>query len=142
VIDEKVFALYQRIGQALITEAPSGWERLEVVYWQAAKIGGSKKWAIFPDGSTAWIRNVDMDFHDAMRELRHTLYQEGKGAWYTAKAVITRDGQIALDFDYDDEPQWDAPVVPLTYVKDLEMFPRDLEHQPEWLREKIREAGA
>jgi hypothetical protein len=142
VIEDDVLALHRRIGRALVAEAPSGWERLEMTCWQAARTGGSRKWATFPDGSTTWIRGVDMDFHDAVRELRRALYREGRGTWYTAEAVITRDGRIVFAFDVDGEPQWDAPVVPSTYVEDLKMFPRDLEHQPEWLREKVREAGA
>ncbi|MGI4895826.1 MAG: hypothetical protein ACRYF3_12010 [Janthinobacterium lividum] len=85
---------------------------------------------------------MPIDLDEAFWELRQALYQEGRGAWYSAKAVVTRDGGIIIDLDYDNEPQWHRPVVPLTYVRDLEMFPRDLEHQPEWLREKIREANA
>jgi hypothetical protein len=142
VIEEEIPALYQRIGRALIEDAPSGWERVEMVYWQAAKTGGSQERVTLADGSTKWLAHVGRDYDRAVWELRQALYQEGKGAWYTARGVVTRDGRIELDFDYDNEPQWDAPVVPLTYVEDLEMFPRDLEHQPEWLREKIREAGA
>ncbi|MEZ0166655.1 hypothetical protein AB2L27_18005 [Kineococcus sp. LSe6-4] len=33
------------------------------------------------------------------------------------------------------------PGLPLSYVEDLEMFPRDPEHIPDWLHEKFTAAG-
>jgi hypothetical protein len=140
--DFEVQSLYQRIGQAMIEAAPPDWVRLAMHYRQAATTGQSKSTVTKSDGSTTWLHGLPTDMDEAFWELRGALYQEGKGAWYSAEAVVTRDGRITIDVDYDSEPQWFRPVVPLTYVEDLEMFPRDLEHQPEWLREKIREAGA
>lgn len=47
-----------------------------------------------------------------------------------------------MDVDYDNEPDWKIPVVPATYAEEQEQFPRDLEHQPEWYQQKLREAAA
>ncbi|NHC12931.1 hypothetical protein G9H71_03965 [Motilibacter sp. E257] len=69
------------------------------------------------------------------------MYQQGKGAWYTARVGVTPDGRLSIDLDYDHEPQWRFDVVPETYVEDLEMFPRDEESLPGWLKEKVRQSG-
>ncbi len=65
------------------------------------------------------------------------LYQPGKGTWFTARCTITADGRMSFDFDYDNEPEWDIDVYPDAYAEDQEKYPRDEEHQPDWLKHKL-----
>lgn len=71
--------------------------------------------------------------------LRAAMYQEGLGTWFSAVIRVDRNGVVDATFNYDDEPEWDAPVDSIAYLTDLEAFPRDVENQPPWLQQKIAE---
>ena len=67
------------------------------------------------------------------------MYQEGLGTWFSAVIRVDRNGVVDATFNYDDEPEWDAPVDSIAYLTDQEAFPRDVENQPPWLQQKIAE---
>ncbi|GAB11463.1 hypothetical protein GOARA_070_00020 [Gordonia araii NBRC 100433] len=64
------------------------------------------------------------------------------GTWFSAVLRIDRSGAVDGQFDYDSEPEWDAPVDPIAYVADQEKYPRDVENQPDWLKAKLAEGLA
>ncbi len=70
------------------------------------------------------------------------MYPPGKGAGYTAACTIRGDGGTPFDFHDDSQPEWQVHVAPGSYVEDSQLFPRDDEHHPEWLKHKVREATA
>lgn len=133
--------LHQQIGQGLVAAAPPGWVELRMTQVQVGKAGQTLHRAVLTSGEEHGRWSTAMDVGEAMYELRRLTYQPGKGAWYTAVVTVTSSGSISFDFDYDGEPEWDIEVVPESYVEDLEMFPRDEEHRPAWLREKLELAG-
>lgn len=132
--------LHQHIGQALVAAAPLGWVELRRVQVQVGKTGQAFHRAVLTNGEEDGRWSAPMAVGKALRELRSLMYRPGKGAWYTAVCTVTSSGEVSFDVD-DDEPQWDIDVVPETYAEDLEMFPRDEEHRPAWLQEKLRLAG-
>jgi hypothetical protein len=79
-------------------------------------------------------------------ELRRIMYQPGRGTWFSARWSITSAGgsdagvSAQVAFNYDDEPVWRWPAHPGLYAIDLEMFPRDEECIPGWLRQKVNDA--
>ena len=79
-----------------------------------------------------------------VRELRELMYRPGAGTWFSATWTLTKDasGQVSanVSFNYDEEPTWGDPIRPFNYALDLEDFPRDDEHIPGWLRERLDEA--
>jgi hypothetical protein len=83
---------------------------------------------------------MDMDFDTAVfANLRGVMYQPGSGTWFSAEFRVDRTGAVDAQFNYDSEPEWDAPVDSIAYVTDFEKYPRDVENQPEWLRAKLAE---
>lgn len=78
-------------------------------------------------------------------ELRRVMYRPGRGTWFSAMwAIANSDGngdKIAANasFNRDDEPLWRRAVHPGLYALDLEVFPRDEESTPDWLRQKVAE---
>ena len=132
--------LYARIGRALMDAAPAGWAELRGIYARAGKTAEWRASSLMQDGTEVDLDGVSWDFGKALKALREQLYQQGKGAWYTARVVITPDRRLSVDLDYDNEPQWRFDVVPGTYVEDLAMFPRDEATLPEWLKSKLRQA--
>ncbi|WP_245548446.1 hypothetical protein [Gordonia araii] len=96
----------------------------------------------YADGTTESMP-MDMDFDDEVfSRLREAMYQEGLGTWFSAVLRIDRSGAVDGQFDYDSEPEWDAPVDPIAYVTDQERYPRDVENQPDWLKAKLAEGLA
>lgn len=79
-----------------------------------------------------------------LKELRSVMYRPGAGTWFSSTWTLTKDasGRASADvsFNYDEEPDWDPPIRPFNYALDLEDFPRDEEHIPAWLRERLDEA--
>ena len=78
--------------------------------------------------------------YDALDALRATMYREGAGTWFAATFRVTAAGSATAEFDYESEPQWDAAPAPEVYVADLEHFPRDEAHLPEWLKAQLARA--
>ena len=89
------------------------------------------------DGSRS--ANVPSAVIDAVHNLRKAMYQQGRGTWYSATLVVV-DGHGSVDFNFDREPNWDSRVSPLSYVRDLERYPRDGDHIPDWLAERLEQA--
>lgn len=70
------------------------------------------------------------------------MYRPGAGTWFEMELTIDASGRVTTRFNYDDEPQQHTPFTPGEYLRDQQAFPRDVEHQPEWLRAKLAEATA
>ncbi|WDZ88848.1 immunity protein YezG family protein [Nocardiopsis sp. HUAS JQ3] len=72
------------------------------------------------------------------KDLRAGMYKEGKGTWFSLEYVITRPGRFKVRYNYDDDPNIAFPTA-WGFTNDLKYFPRDEEHIPDWLHEKLRE---
>lgn len=133
--------LQQQVAQGLVNAAPPGWVVVRGTCSRAGKTGELQAVAVMQDGTEVGLSGLGFPVSKGFRGIRERLYEPGKGAWYTAVCTVTSSGAISFDLDHDNEPQWDIDVVPGTYAEDLEMFPRDEEHRPAWLQEKLRLAG-
>jgi hypothetical protein len=78
----------------------------------------------------------------ALDRLRQACYVEGKGTWFGIAVTVTRDGAATAEYNYDAEFEWNHTIEPTLYVREQEMFPRDLEHQPEWFQRRLAEGQA
>ncbi|WP_304451924.1 immunity protein YezG family protein [Nocardiopsis sp. YSL2] len=90
----------------------------------------------YEDGSTSRESTTGLSF--LIDDLRAGMYQEGKGTWFSMKYVITPPGKFHVDFNYDEDPGLTFPTAH-GFTVDLEYFPRDEEHIPDWLWEKLQE---
>jgi hypothetical protein len=94
------------------------------------------------DGTTKSIP-LQRAFEPKLTELRGACYEQGRGTWYSANITLHRDGEPDVHLHYDEKPEgrrgaWPHPY---SYVRDLEFFPRDEEHMPDWLREQVELAA-
>jgi hypothetical protein len=101
-----------------------------------------------PDGSFAHAKAPESVL-TLTDELRRVMYEPDKGAWFSGRWTIASGeggesgvtmGSPQVVFNYDDEHVWRWPAHPGLYAIDLEMFPRDTEHVPAWLRQKVNGA--
>ncbi len=132
--------LLQVIGREFVDNAPKGWATGELLFMRV--------------GKTAWLRGSAFDTSGnviggpgtrvmikAFDDLRRLLAQPGKGAFLTARFTLrASDGHMRVDYDYDHEPVFDAPIHPGHYVEELERNPREPERIPEWWLEKIEQS--
>ncbi|WP_232831899.1 antitoxin YezG family protein [Nocardiopsis sp. FIRDI 009] len=125
-----------QFGVKVLDRVPDGWSR--ITYFRESVIEHSTALleVEYEDGSTSRESPVGLGL--MLDDLRAGMYQEGKGTWFSMKYVITPPGKFNVDFNYDEDPGLTFPT-PMGYTVDLKYFPRDEEHIPDWLREKLQE---
>jgi hypothetical protein len=130
------------IFDEFVRAAGPGWVRGEIRYRMVGKIAETDLFAYDSDGDLSYPDLGGFALDRAVREIRSQMAQPSSGAWFSAKIELTPDGGFSMDADYDDEPEWDVPVVAETYLEEQELFPRDEANQPDWYRQKLQEAAA
>lgn len=125
---------YKVIARTIAQSAPPDWTKAHLTYRSVSTMGEPQTVFELSDGSKKAVVVKGFDLRRAFTALRRTMYQPGKGTWFTARFTLTREGHFSTDFDFDGEPQWQAPVGAEAYARDLEEFPRTPENTPEWLR--------
>lgn len=128
--------ILKKVGEAILKEAPEGWER--IIYNRESVIDHSSSLTIieFSDGSSVreWppvMVGVELD------DLRAGMYAQGKGTWFSLEYIITRPGNFKVYYNYDEDPNIAFPT-PWGFTNDLKYFPRDEQHIPDWLHEKLQ----
>ncbi|MFF0609159.1 hypothetical protein ACFYUD_10865 [Nocardia tengchongensis] len=127
------------IGRAIAEGAPDGWQQLRLHYRATIQIDAARMQAVDAAGLVSHIEVPDAAM-DCLTELRSTMYQPGKGTWFTARFVLDLSGKYSVDFDYDNEPDFVPQLTAGAYALDQEYFPRDADHTPNWLSAKLLEA--
>ncbi|MDJ0338527.1 hypothetical protein [Cryobacterium sp. PH31-O1] len=80
---------------------------------------------------------------DALEVLRAASYRPGAGTWFSIFVVVQASGGATAEYNYDQEADWDdAPIDPICYLQDQEIFPTDEDKQPEWLNVRLAEGRA
>lgn len=71
-------------------------------------------------------------------ELKRNMHKPGKDAWTSLRFHLIRDSsRYSAQYDWDNEPDWDhVPPVEL-FARELELFPRDEDRVPAWLRRRL-----
>ncbi|WP_330183397.1 hypothetical protein OHB26_06945 [Nocardia sp. NBC_01503] len=134
-------AVLQVVGRALVDAVPAGWHRIRFEFRGTVQIDGARLESIAADGSATRhsVPKVAMREFD---KLRAAMYQPDTGAWFTARYSIERTGDYTIEFDYDNEPDFTPQLTAGAYALDFQHYPRDEQHTPEWLRDRLREAQA
>lgn len=79
---------------------------------------------------------------NALREVRGLMYEEGRGTWFSSRYTLDPPQEYRVLFNYDRDPNWSPGIAPSAWAADLEHFPRDAEHVPDWLRARLAEPPA
>ncbi|KZB87585.1 hypothetical protein [Amycolatopsis regifaucium] len=133
--------LIQQLGTALLDLVPvEGWRRIDLVSAMTVPAQDLGLTVIMDDGSRPEIA-PPTELNVILAKLRTLLYRPGRGAWFSARISMNPPGAIFYDYNYDYEPVLTPPMEPEHYVEDLKKFPRDPEHIPAWLSEKLAAAN-
>ena len=135
--------LIREIGSLLAGRLPGDWAEAVLEVKQAGSYGEHLCHLTGPDGQS-WRESTPDGVYPLAQELRAVMYKSGAGTWYTMRYTVTRtpDGQAHghTSFNYDDAPHWDMTPVPYTFIEDLQTYPRDTPHIPDWLNQHIENA--
>lgn len=128
--------LLVHIGTRILEDAPAGWSRLTYRVHTVVEHGTSELIVEFADGGSR--REFPPSGLSLVTDkLRAGMYREGKGTWFSMEYVITPPGRFDVTYNYDEDPKITFPTA-FGFTNDLEHFPRDEEHIPDWLRERLR----
>lgn len=129
--------ILQEVGSRLAADLPEGYDALEAKIRILGGTGGYSADLVKGDRRERIQPNPDV--FPLMDEHRELAYRPGTGTWYTATIVLTADGGLDAQFDYDNEPELRQPVAPEHYREDARRYPRDIDHVPMWLLAKMPE---
>jgi hypothetical protein len=137
---EDARALTEELGRALYSLMPAEADRIEYEVRKVAPLGlETARW--IESNNDRHPARVPDEVTALAKQLREAMYRPGAGTWFKAAMTVTRAGSMDVDFNYDDEPDWDAPIDPHMYVQDLQKFPREDAAIPKWLHDRLAEAG-
>ena len=131
--------LLVKIGRKIVEEAPENWS--EITYTRASVADQSLTTYTIEDQNGNITESsepaaVNLLFDD----LRAGLYRDGKGTWFSVHYTVTHPGRFSIKYNYDD-PEINGLDGP-AFTDDLKYFPRDDEHIPDWLRQKLTEEAS
>lgn len=130
----------EEIADTFARCAPDGWVAIHVEAPTITEVTGFTAKAKLQDGAelSFYIKDDDIEegVIDSIEHLRRSMATQNadRGAWFTMKLDIDRDGRFSAAFDYDSKPNFDFDVSRESLLADLAEFPRSPEFYPEWLR--------
>ena len=123
--------------EILELSAPLKWESVRFSVQSTVLTDTSTASAVKKDG-TRTSYSVSEAFSTKLDEFRGACYEQGRGTWFSATITLQDGDEPDVRLNYDEKPEWpSAWPDPYSYVRDLEFFPRDDEHVPDWLREQV-----
>ncbi|MER5393061.1 hypothetical protein [Saccharopolyspora sp. NPDC002686] len=131
----------QQVVDSLLASAPPDWAEIRLEFrasstiCQAEVSGSTLTGAPLlmppPEGTTGRLKAV-----------RAAMFEPGRGTWFSLHIGVKRNGSPEYRFNYTDATHWRPPVAPTVFTLDQERFPRDDQHIPDWLRERLAEGAA
>lgn len=140
---ELEYEAFHKVGTLLFSLPSPDTERVELTIAMVGTVGLASIFAYkkngkhkTPKGRADSLRVTD-EMWDALVELRRTHYREGLGTWFSATMELDLEG-ATTSYNYDKEPDWGNTTVDSSeYLADQELFPRNEDKQPDWLKEKL-----
>jgi hypothetical protein len=132
-------AVVREIAHGLVDVAPEEWTHLR---YAATLIGDRRRdlLATTPGGSVD-LQGAPDDVRAAVEELKQLMWTPERGTWLELEFTADRAaGQLTPGFNYNLEPAGE-PIAAEDYVEELRRFPRVSAPLPEWLAERVADAG-
>ncbi|MFE6610325.1 hypothetical protein [Amycolatopsis sp. NPDC057786] len=127
------------VGIALLDAAPEGWRRIDLMCLANIDVHDLSLTVLLEDGSNPAVLIPD-EVRQSLVRLRERMYEPDRGTWFSARVIIDPPGSIYVKYNYDWDPLWNPSIAIEGWARDLEAFPRDEAHIPDWLKTKLAEA--
>lgn len=137
--------LIQEIGSLIAGGAPGDWTQVVLDVKAVGSYGEAICHVTDRDGTVRTASTPD-GLQPLVLELRSVMYRSGAGTWFSMTFMVIATSPTSARsetaFNYDDMPDWHSVPAPVTFVEDLQQFPRDSANMPGWLTEQVELAGA
>lgn len=137
--EQRCEQLTRAMATTLAGIAPAGWKRIDLKVLMTVGITDVSLTVVLRDGGSAEVQPV-REIADIAAELRSRMYRPGHGTWFGMRFMMDPPGAYWVSYNTDFDPLWEPPIPAEAYAQDLAAFPRDEEHVPGWLRERLRPA--
>ncbi|CDP87930.1 MULTISPECIES: hypothetical protein [Mycolicibacterium] len=129
-IAEEASQLLEPIAQQLAQLGPTGWEEFTAEF--AFTVSSQIAQLQFYSGDRSGLVPVPQSIADLVQHQREVSARMSAGPWWRLLLNVTNAGEMAVSYDYGDEPfPEDQLVAPEAYRNDLETYPR--RQLPVWL---------
>ena len=132
--------MIQDIGRVLLRMAPAGWRRIDLKVLMATAGHEMTLTIIMSDGATSVVPAPEV-IGQIAAELRARMYRQGAGTWFGMRYTLDPPGDFHVSYNFDFDPLWRPPIRADVFAQDVAAFPRDEEHIPGWLRERLAETA-
>jgi len=124
------------LAKAIVAALPPGWTHAS--YRPAVIVGRSEDELVvrLSDGTDTTV-DPPARARELVPWLKHKMYVPGRGTWLSASFTVVSDGNLYPEYNYDEEPSWGRPVAGSSYADELDAYPRDQEHLPQWWSDRI-----
>jgi hypothetical protein len=124
-------SLAREVGNAV----PSGWDFLR---FEATLLGNVTSCLTYVVRSGKEERSSPpFAVADILDDLKDALARPSQGTWISLTMVLTPEGGLTIDYNYDQEANFGLGVTVNDYSLELKLFPRDETDLPAWWRERI-----
>lgn len=127
--------LARQIGVTLLRAADEEWQEITVDY---RCVGDHENFSSTITGSDGSARDWEppAELLPTLQSLREGMYRPDVGTWIGAHYVVQRPASYRIDLNFDSEP--DSLVPDVAFADELQRYPRDEEHIPEWWHARLQ----
>ncbi|WP_040922784.1 hypothetical protein [Saccharomonospora xinjiangensis] len=136
--DELRSELARQVGRMLLDAVEGEWVRIDLRCKVLSDVHDLALTVLMSDGSSPAVA-VPEGIVEPVLRIRELVYREGEGTWFSARWILDPPGRMNVNYNLEWDPLWEPDVPASSWRADLERFPRDEEHMPEWLRAKLAE---
>lgn len=91
-----------------------------------------------PDGKVEKIESLPSAIIHYIRQLRENTADTTEGAFFLSRFSFDKSGTGNFGFNKVDKPMWAEQIPAEAWEKDLQAYPRDGAHTPDWLLDAVR----
>ncbi|WP_233526064.1 TNT domain-containing protein [Actinomadura spongiicola] len=136
--NDRVAEAEARVVECARRTAPPGWRRIDLHCRATVAVNDVALSVLTGEGETVTAQTVPEELTGLLMELRRTQYVVDQGTWFSMVAIIEPESARPL-YNHDFDPLWDPPIPPEHWRRDQVVMPRDREHVPSWLSDRMRD---
>jgi hypothetical protein len=125
------------LARVVDASVDAGWEALRFEAWA---IGSVMSYELFTLREGVEEQSIPpMTVYTPLDELKSAAAVPNRGTWLSLIMKLSSDGELTVDYNFDDKPQFDIDISTDDYELELRRFPRNEESVPLWWRERIEQ---
>lgn len=121
----------------MVQTLPTEWEQLFLTFRSVGDYVETPAQIITVFGGSGHLRVPDDVAGFFLDQKRH-MHKPGRAPWTSLRYRLTRhDSRYTAEYDWNNEPDWDHVPPAEMFARELELFPRNEDSVPAWLRRRL-----